>query len=175
MDQTLILPLRKNPTNPTIFSLLNTRKVNELRGTGGLEMSIWRLYGYYTVKHLLYRLMTSYPAVQGEPWQLDLGRQVSLFHTHGQSQGQEQNWLSGSLLVGCSRGLISEWQLWEHPLIWLSWEAKVGEMKSLSPVFPKQGWKKWNVHFLFVFSIFQCQSKDWSKSVVLLHKVEQKL
>lgn len=35
----------------------------------------------------------------------------------------------------------------------------------------KAGVKKWNFHFLFVFSTFQCQSKDWSKSIVLLHKL----
>lgn len=40
MEQALASPLRKNPINPIIFSLLETGKVNELRGTGGLEMSI---------------------------------------------------------------------------------------------------------------------------------------
>lgn len=40
MEQVLVSRLRKNPINPIIFSLLETGKVNELRGTGGLEMSI---------------------------------------------------------------------------------------------------------------------------------------
>lgn len=58
-----------------------------------------KMYGYTTVKHLLYRLMISCPAVQREQRQLGFRRQVSLPHTQEQSQEQEQNWLPGSLLT----------------------------------------------------------------------------
>lgn len=45
MEQDLVLLFRKNPTNLNIFSLLKTRKGNELRGTRDVYMKVvWILY-----------------------------------------------------------------------------------------------------------------------------------